>query len=56
MLTVMAFGALGDVDTHANDLLQTSPLRDLGLLAPQMEATFPSCRPVAVPDPQRARS
>ena len=36
---------MGDMNTHANDLLQTSPLRDLGLLAPQMEATFPSWRP-----------
>ena len=33
---------MGDMNTHANDLLHTSPLRDLGLLAPQMEATF-SC-------------
>jgi len=36
---------MGDMNTHANDLLQTSPLRDLGLLAPQLEATFPSWRP-----------
>jgi len=36
---------MGDMNTHANDLLQSSPLRDLGLLAPQMEATFPSWRP-----------
>ena len=36
---------MGDMNTHANDLLQNSPLRDLGLLAPQMEATFPSWRP-----------
>lgn len=36
---------MGDMNTHANDLLQTSPLRDLGLLAPQVEATFPSWRP-----------
>ena len=36
---------MGDMNTHAADLLQTSPLRDLGLLAPQMEATFPSWRP-----------
>ena len=33
------------MNTHASDLLQTSPLRDLGLLAPQMQATFPSWRP-----------
>src|SRR3546814_11222281 len=36
---------MGDMNTHANDLLQNSPLRDLGLLAPQVEATFPSWRP-----------
>jgi endonuclease/exonuclease/phosphatase family metal-dependent hydrolase len=36
---------MGDMNTQANDLLQTSPLRDLGLLAPQIEATFPSWRP-----------
>jgi endonuclease/exonuclease/phosphatase family metal-dependent hydrolase len=36
---------MGDMNTHANDLLQSSPLRDLGLLAPQIEATFPSWRP-----------
>ena len=36
---------MGDMNTNATDLLQTSPLRDLGLLAPQMEATFPSWRP-----------
>ena len=36
---------MGDMNTHANYLLHTSPLRDLGLLAPQMEATFPSWRP-----------
>ncbi|MCY1183158.1 hypothetical protein D9M71_206860 [compost metagenome] len=36
---------MGDMNTHASDLLQHSPLRDLGLLAPQMEATFPSWRP-----------
>lgn len=36
---------MGDMNTHANDLLQHSPLRDLGLLAPQLEATFPSWRP-----------
>ncbi len=33
---------MGDMNTNATDLLQTSPLRDLGLLAPQMEATFPA--------------
>ncbi|MBB1518654.1 endonuclease/exonuclease/phosphatase family protein [Pseudomonas sp. SR9] len=36
---------MGDMNTHAADLLQHSPLRDLGLLAPQIEATFPSWRP-----------
>ncbi|TWC39692.1 endonuclease/exonuclease/phosphatase family metal-dependent hydrolase [Pseudomonas sp. SJZ079] len=37
---------MGDMNTHASDLLQHSPLRDLGLLAPQIEATFPSWRPL----------
>ncbi|CDF81601.1 endonuclease/exonuclease/phosphatase family protein [Pseudomonas knackmussii B13] len=36
---------MGDMNTHANDLLESSPLRDLGLIAPQVEATFPSWRP-----------
>ncbi len=36
---------MGDMNTHAVDLLEHSPLRDLGLLAPQIEATFPSWRP-----------
>ncbi|MEX6500506.1 endonuclease/exonuclease/phosphatase family protein [Pseudomonas zhanjiangensis] len=36
---------MGDMNTHAADLLQSSPLRDLGLIAPQIEATFPSWRP-----------
>lgn len=36
---------MGDMNTHANDLLEHSPLRDLGLIAPQVEATFPSWRP-----------
>jgi endonuclease/exonuclease/phosphatase family metal-dependent hydrolase len=36
---------MGDMNTHAIDLLQHSPLRDLGLLAPQIAATFPSWRP-----------
>ena len=36
---------MGDMNTHAVDLLEHSPLRDLGLLAPQVEATFPSWRP-----------
>ncbi|TLX61225.1 EEP domain-containing protein [Stutzerimonas nosocomialis] len=36
---------MGDMNTHASDLLEKSPLRDLGLLAPQVEATFPSWRP-----------
>lgn len=37
---------MGDMNTHASDLLLHSPLRDLGLLAPQIEATFPSWRPL----------
>jgi endonuclease/exonuclease/phosphatase family metal-dependent hydrolase len=36
---------MGDMNTHAVDLLESSPLRDLGLIAPQVEATFPSWRP-----------
>ncbi|MBM3109873.1 endonuclease/exonuclease/phosphatase family protein [Pseudomonas sp. P66] len=36
---------MGDMNTHANDLLEHSPLRDLGLVAPQVQATFPSWRP-----------
>lgn len=36
---------MGDMNTHASDLLLNSPLRDLGLLAPQVNATFPSWRP-----------
>ncbi|MDP3977878.1 MAG: endonuclease/exonuclease/phosphatase family protein [Pseudomonas sp.] len=36
---------MGDMNTHARDLLLSSPLRDLGLVAPQIEATFPSWRP-----------
>lgn len=36
---------MGDMNTHAVDLLQRSPLRDLGLFAPQVAATFPSWRP-----------
>lgn len=36
---------MGDMNTHAVDLLENSPLRDLGLMAPQVEATFPSWRP-----------
>ncbi|WP_275628104.1 endonuclease/exonuclease/phosphatase family protein [Pseudomonas sp. 273] len=36
---------MGDMNTHATDLLETSPLRDLGLIAPQVQATFPSWRP-----------
>jgi endonuclease/exonuclease/phosphatase family metal-dependent hydrolase len=36
---------MGDMNTHATDLLESSPLRDLGLIAPQVEATFPSWRP-----------
>ncbi|MBI6900213.1 endonuclease/exonuclease/phosphatase family protein [Pseudomonas putida] len=36
---------MGDMNTHATDLIEHSPLRDLGLIAPQVEATFPSWRP-----------
>ncbi|WP_447744284.1 endonuclease/exonuclease/phosphatase family protein [Pseudomonas nicosulfuronedens] len=36
---------MGDMNTHATDLLESSPLRDLQLIAPQVEATFPSWRP-----------
>lgn len=36
---------MGDMNTHATDLLEHSPLRDLSLIAPQVEATFPSWRP-----------
>lgn len=36
---------MGDMNTHAVELLEHSPLRDLGLLAPQIEATFPSWQP-----------
>lgn len=36
---------MGDMNTHAMELLEKSPLRDLGLVAPQVEATFPSWRP-----------
>ncbi len=36
---------MGDMNTHVADLLLYSPLRDLGLMAPQLEATFPSWRP-----------
>ncbi|MDP3847779.1 MAG: endonuclease/exonuclease/phosphatase family protein [Pseudomonas sp.] len=36
---------MGDMNTHAVDLLEKSPLRDLGLLAPQVQATFPSWQP-----------
>ncbi|QLF93265.1 endonuclease/exonuclease/phosphatase family protein [Pseudomonas sp. ABC1] len=36
---------MGDMNTHARDLLEHSPLRDMGLLAPQVHATFPSWRP-----------
>jgi endonuclease/exonuclease/phosphatase family metal-dependent hydrolase len=36
---------MGDMNTHVADLLLYSPLRDLGLVAPQLAATFPSWRP-----------
>ncbi|MCC6075712.1 endonuclease/exonuclease/phosphatase family protein [Pseudomonas sp. GCM10022188] len=36
---------MGDMNTHAEELLDNSPLRDLGLVAPQTCATYPSWRP-----------
>jgi len=36
---------MGDMNTHAHDLLEHSPLRDLGLQAPCLDATFPSWQP-----------
>lgn len=36
---------MGDMNTHAEELLENSPLRDLGLVAPQTCATFPSWQP-----------
>lgn len=36
---------MGDMNTHASDLLEHSPLNDLGLIAPQIGGTFPSWRP-----------
>lgn len=36
---------MGDMNTNAVELLQNSPLRDLALVAPQIEATFPSWKP-----------
>lgn len=36
---------MGDMNTHASELLENSPLRDLGLIAPQTCATFPSWQP-----------
>lgn len=36
---------MGDMNTHADDLLQRSPLADLDLHAPHSCATFPSWRP-----------
>ena len=36
---------MGDMNTHVADLLLYSPLRDLGLTAPQLAPTFPSWRP-----------
>ena len=37
---------MGDMNTQAEDLLQRSPLRDLDLRAPQLQATFPSWKPL----------
>ena len=36
---------MGDMNTHASELLERSPLRDLGLVAPQSRATYPSWSP-----------
>lgn len=36
---------MGDMNTSAVELLENSPLRNLGLIAPQVRATFPSWRP-----------
>ncbi|MCQ4347975.1 endonuclease/exonuclease/phosphatase family protein [Pseudomonas stutzeri] len=36
---------MGDMNTHAAELLEHSPLRDLGLVAPQTCATYPSWQP-----------
>ena len=36
---------MGDMNTHAEELLVNSPLRDLGLVAPQTRATYPSWQP-----------
>lgn len=36
---------MGDMNTHARELLERSPLRDLGLVAPQSSATYPSWSP-----------
>lgn len=36
---------MGDMNTHASDLLQYSALRDLQLAAPSRRATFPSWQP-----------
>ena len=36
---------MGDMNTHAAELLEHSPLRGLGLVAPQTCATYPSWQP-----------
>ncbi len=36
---------MGDMNTHASELIEHSPLRDLGLIAPQACATYPSWQP-----------
>lgn len=36
---------MGDMNTHATELLEHSPLRGLGLVAPQTCATYPSWQP-----------
>ncbi len=36
---------MGDLNAPTRELLEDSPLSDLGLVAPQLQATFPSWRP-----------
>ena len=36
---------MGDLNTQVDELLYRSPLRSLGLQAPQLAATFPSWKP-----------
>ena len=46
---------MGDMNTQAVELLEHSPLRDLGLVAPQIAATFPSWQPATLPGPHPAQ-